>query len=123
MVLPSQFLPRVKISMKKYCKWYKLAEDASCKFDFHVSAYYVCYFFVRFEILVAVVMKNSVFWDIKQSSVCYLPHAGFLPALFFNPEDKVTYSLETSVNFQWPAWCFVPEVRPLCYFLVSLHKY
>jgi hypothetical protein len=61
--------------------------------------------YVGSEILTAVVMKNSIFWDITPrsllkstdvseehvasilSSACYLLRAGFLRGLFFDPED------------------------------------
>jgi hypothetical protein len=39
---------------------------------------------VGFEVLTAVVMKISIFWDIKLAT-CF--HAGFLLGLFFDPED------------------------------------
>jgi hypothetical protein len=66
---------------------------------------------VGFEVLTAVAMKSSVFWDItlcsplsqpiirknmsppssglksKPSFACHLLHAGFLLGVFFNPED------------------------------------
>jgi hypothetical protein len=57
-------VPYVIILGKKWYKWYKLAEDVPCKFEFHVWEYCICYFFVGFEVLIAVVMKNSVVWDI-----------------------------------------------------------
>jgi hypothetical protein len=85
MVLPSQFLPHIMILRNRYCKWCRLAKDAPCKFDFH--EHYMCYFFVGFEVLVAMVMENSILWDTRQSSACYPLHADFLFALFFNPED------------------------------------
>jgi hypothetical protein len=62
-----------------------------------------CY--VGFEVLTAVVMKSSVFWDITPcnplkinrhfggtfrlhvGSACYPLHAGFLLGIFFDPED------------------------------------
>jgi hypothetical protein len=70
-------------------------------------------YILGFEVLTAVVMKSSVFWDItpcsplkvnqrfrgtccfhhrreagsKQNSTCCLPHVGFLLGLFFDPED------------------------------------
>jgi hypothetical protein len=50
--------------------------------------------YVGFEVLTAVVMKSSIFWEIVLYSplevnelACYLLHAGFLFGLFFNPED------------------------------------
>jgi hypothetical protein len=59
---------------------------------------------VGFEVLTAMVVKSTVFWDnmpcsplkvdqhfgethYKQSSAPYLLHAGFLLGLFFDPED------------------------------------
>jgi hypothetical protein len=57
---------------------------------------------VETEVLTAVVMKSSIFWDItpcsplkvnrcfrrtSRASACYLPHVGFLLGVFFNPED------------------------------------
>jgi hypothetical protein len=51
--------------------------------------------YVGFEVLTAVVMRFSIFWDIKplsepyskKSSACHLLHAGLLLGLFFDPED------------------------------------
>jgi hypothetical protein len=52
---------------------------------------------VEFEVLTAVIMKGSVFWDITSCgplkinrrfvllATCF--HAGFLLGLFFDPED------------------------------------
>jgi hypothetical protein len=39
-----------------------------------------------FEVLTAVGMKSTIFWDIR---VCFATcfHAGFLLGLFFDPED------------------------------------
>jgi hypothetical protein len=54
------------------------------------------------EVLTAVVMKSSLFWDItpcsplkvnrhfrrtRRASAFYLLHVGFLLSVFFNPED------------------------------------
>jgi hypothetical protein len=62
--------------------------------------------FIGFEVLAAVVMKNSIFWDVTpcsplkvsrrfggtyhlhlqgQLAICF--HAGFFVGLFFGPED------------------------------------
>jgi hypothetical protein len=47
--------------------------------------------FVGFEVLTAVVMKSTIFWDItlcsplKVNRRCF--HAVFLLSLFFDPED------------------------------------
>jgi hypothetical protein len=44
------------------------------------------FLFVGFEVLTAVVMKNTVFWDITpRLPTCF--HAGILLGLFFEPED------------------------------------
>jgi hypothetical protein len=52
--------------------------------------------YIRFEVLTAVVMKSSLFWDkmlcrllkinlyFGGSSACCLLHVGFLPGLFFD---------------------------------------
>jgi hypothetical protein len=56
---------------------------------------------VGFEVLTAVVLKGSIFWDITPyrplkvnrrfggtcGIYCYLLHAGFLLDWFYNPED------------------------------------
>jgi hypothetical protein len=56
--------------------------------------------YVGFEVLTAVVIKSSIFWDIKpyspliaeqvtnRSSTFYLLHAGFSLGLFFDPEES-----------------------------------
>jgi hypothetical protein len=93
---------------------------------------------VGFEVLPAVVMKNSIFWDITPysplkgnrrfggtcrlhlhgrriilvSSACYLLHADSLLALFFDPV-KATCSSETSVEFQRITRRYIPENRTL----------
>jgi hypothetical protein len=55
----------------------------------HRIKYTLTYFyFPRFKVLTAVVMKCTIFWDItpcSPSRVC--SHAGFLLGLFFDPED------------------------------------
>jgi hypothetical protein len=62
-------------------------------------------YLVGFEVLTAVMMKSSIFWDITLYSslkiswhfggtyhlhlqACYLLHAGFLLGLFFSPQDE-----------------------------------
>jgi hypothetical protein len=39
--------------------------------------------FVSFEILSAMVMKSTVFWEITPYSICF--HAAFLLGVFFDP--------------------------------------
>jgi hypothetical protein len=43
--------------------------------------------YIGFEDLTAVVMKNTIFWDITQSSACHLLSRWFLLGLFSDPED------------------------------------
>jgi hypothetical protein len=62
------------------------------------------HYLLGFEVLIAVVLKSSLFWDImpqnlesqlafegtnclQVGSACYLLHAGFLLGLFFDTED------------------------------------
>jgi hypothetical protein len=40
---------------------------------------------------------------------CYLLHAGFMLWLFLDLKTEAIYSSETSVDFQWTAWCYTPE--------------
>jgi hypothetical protein len=42
---------------------------------------------VGFEVLSAVVMKSSIFWDISQALLGTCFQAGFLLGSFFDPED------------------------------------
>jgi hypothetical protein len=42
------------------------------------------YFCVGFEVLTAVVMRSTIFWDIRP---CYLLSRSFLLGLFFDTED------------------------------------
>jgi hypothetical protein len=42
--------------------------------------------YVGFEVLTAVVMKSSIFWDITPCNRATYFHAGFLLGLFFDPE-------------------------------------
>jgi hypothetical protein len=46
---------------------------------------------VGVEVVIPVVMKSSIFWDIAPRHAVgpayYLLHTGFLLGLFFNPED------------------------------------
>jgi hypothetical protein len=42
---------------------------------------------VGFEVLIAVVMRSTVFWDIRRALLATCFYAGFLLGLFFDPED------------------------------------
>jgi hypothetical protein len=44
----------------------------------------------RIEVLTAVIMKSTIFWDVTPCSPLKvnLLHAGFLLGLFFDPEDR-----------------------------------
>jgi hypothetical protein len=43
-------------------------------------------------------------------------HVGFLLGLFSDPEDEMTFSSETSVDFQWTIQHYIPNGRTLqCY--------
>jgi hypothetical protein len=42
-------------------------------------------------------------------SASYLLHAGFFCGLFYDPEDGVTCSSKTSVDFRQTMWCYIPE--------------
>jgi hypothetical protein len=56
---------------------------------------------IGFEVLVVVLMKSSVFWDITLSyplriHSSYLHHSGFLLGLFFDVEDGGNMCLQNS---------------------------
>jgi hypothetical protein len=74
--------------------------------------------FVGFEVLTVVVMKSTVFWDIKPCSplkVNRLPPAFMLvscSAYSLTLQMEICSS-EISVDFQWATWCYVPEVSTL----------
>jgi hypothetical protein len=63
-------------------------------------------------------MKNSVFWDImqssKQSSAWYLLHACFFAAYYSTSKIEATYSSETSVEVQRATRRYIQEVKTLC---------
>jgi hypothetical protein len=70
-------------------------------------------YFVGFEVLIAVVMKNSIFWNVMPRSPSKVSrhfggtcHAGFVLGLFFDPEDGSNMFL---LNVQWTAHCCIPE--------------
>jgi hypothetical protein len=48
---------------------------------------------VGFAVVTAVVMNNSICRDMSSKLACYLLHAGFLLALFFDPEAGGDISL------------------------------
>jgi hypothetical protein len=54
-------------------------------FSFPLSFSWVTCLHVGFEVLVAVLMKSTVFWDIWVAT-CF--HTGFLLGLFLYPEDE-----------------------------------
>jgi hypothetical protein len=44
------------------------------------------WYVVGFEVLTAVVMKSTIFWEVgAELAICF--HAGFLLGLFFHPEN------------------------------------
>jgi hypothetical protein len=53
----------------------------------------------------------------KQSSACYLLHAGFFLGLFFDPEDGRGMSIRKSVEFKWTTWGYILEDRTLQVYL------
>jgi hypothetical protein len=55
----------------------------------------ICTFFLKFEALETVVMKNYLFLHIIIGGACYLLHVDFLIGLFY-PEVEVECSSETS---------------------------
>jgi hypothetical protein len=52
-------------------------------------------------------MKSYIFW------ACCLLHAGFLFALFFDPEDGGNMFLCNVGYFCWTTWHYIPEDRTL----------
>jgi hypothetical protein len=82
--------------------------------------------YVGYEVLRAVGMKCSIFWDITPcspskvndvweeyvASACHVSH--WLLALFFQTlKMEATYSSETSVDFQWTTQHYIPKDRVL----------
>jgi hypothetical protein len=55
-----------------------------CRIIYSVNMKYI---YVGFEVLTAVVVNIYSLWYITRCSACYVLHAGFLPGLFFDPED------------------------------------
>jgi hypothetical protein len=72
---------------------------------------------VGFEVLMVVLMKNSVFWDITLCSLLridnsHLLHIGFFLGSFFDAEGGGNvFLLKTLVDFQWITWRYIPEDR------------
>jgi hypothetical protein len=88
-----------------------------------------------FEILTAVTLESSIFWDITPCSpakvnrrfggICHLHFQGLrlnqaenqqLAACFmpvFCLKMKMIYSTEESVDFHWTTWVYIPEDRNL----------
>jgi hypothetical protein len=73
---------------------------------------------VEFEVLTAVVMKNSIFWDAtscnplkvkrRLMTATYLTLVSLL-AYSSTLKMEATCSFETSVDFQWTIRCYIPE--------------
>jgi hypothetical protein len=66
-----------------------------------------------------VVVESSVFWNIsqagsKQTSACYLLHAGFIFFAYSTTlKMEVTCSSNMLGDFQWTTWLSIPEDRTL----------
>jgi hypothetical protein len=79
------------------------------------------------QLLTAVIIRSSVFWDVARSwpmkanrrcggtsrSACCLLHAAFWLTLLFKPEMEATCSAETSVDFYRTTQYHIPEDRTL----------
>jgi hypothetical protein len=84
-------------------------------------------YYARNEVLKAVVMKNFVFWNIKECSplkvnprfVALL--AAVLTLRWFLAENRGDIFPETSVDFQRTTRPYIPEVIPLHLLRRSLH--
>jgi hypothetical protein len=68
---------------------------------------------VGFEVLTAVVMKSANFWDITLCSL--LPAFTLVSCLAYSSTLKMEAICcsETSVDFQWTTWRYMPEVSTL----------
>jgi hypothetical protein len=70
-------------------------------------------FFIFLEVSPSNELKTNRLFGVEPGSAFYLLHAGFFLDLFFNHEDGVTSSSETSVDFQRAARRYIPEGRIL----------
>jgi hypothetical protein len=94
---------------------------------------------VGFDVLTAVVMKSSIFWDITpcnplrinrrfggtcrlhiqgrmwQAELCFPPAFTLVSCLAcsLTLKTEVTCSSKTSVDFKWTTWLYIPEDRTL----------
>jgi hypothetical protein len=71
-----------------------------------------------FEVLTAVVMKSTVFWDVTSCSPlkvswCFrgLPSSFILVSClaYLTMKLEAICMSEMSVDFQWITWCYIPE--------------
>jgi hypothetical protein len=74
---------------------------------------------VGFEVLIAVVMKSTIFWDItpcsplKASSACHLLSRWFLLGLFFDPEGESNVPPRHWLTFSRPQGVISQKTVPL----------
>jgi hypothetical protein len=79
-------------------------------------AWRAVFYNVRFEVIM-VDMKTAVFWDITPCDPFKIIwHFGGTCRLHLQGKRWRWRPTETSVDFQWTAWCYIPEGRTL-YFL------
>jgi hypothetical protein len=58
------------------------------------------------EDLTAMVMKSSIFWNVM---LCLPPVFTWVSCLASTLKMEATSSSETSVDFHWTTWCYIPE--------------
>jgi hypothetical protein len=106
----------------------------------HINVVTIRTLYVGFEVLTAVVMKSTIFWDItpccplkvnrrfggtyRLFSACF--HAGSCSAYSSTLKMEAICSSETSVEFQPTTWRYIPEestLRTLQYAWWRSHRY
>ncbi|PNF28873.1 hypothetical protein B7P43_G04436 [Cryptotermes secundus] len=82
--------------------------------DIHTKHRLVRFFFVGFEVLIVMTMKNTVFWDV---TLCNQVYQTPIAACFllvsclacFSTLKKALYSSETLLHFYWTTQGYIPE--------------